>query len=447
MKKILLISCILFLQLQAYLQIPAGYYNGTENLSGTALRSALHNIIDNHTVVSYSSLWTHYQQTDKKPDNSVWDMYTDIPGGTPVYTFTFVTDQCGNYSQEGDCYNREHSWPQSWFNSASPMKTDLFQVYPTDGYVNGMRSNYPYGEVGTASSTSSNGSKLGNCVYPGYTGTVFEPIDEYKGDFARTYFYMSTRYYTEDASWQSNGMVSGADLLPWAQNMLMEWSVNDPVSAKEIARNNAVYAIQGNRNPYIDHPEFAFLIFSSNYPQPQFTTSPVETAMINSYYEYFIQATDANGNDLIFVAESLPTWLSLTDNGNNTASLTGTPQNGDDGSFSISIGVQNPYSLPVYQNYTLMVSPVTSVEEVPIPQGEFTVFPNPVKQELTIVLNDQANDRISIYDAYGSVRVQFIKEANRIYFPVNTSDWPSGIYFIKASNDRNESRQIKFIRN
>ncbi len=265
MKKITL-SIALFLQiLVVWAQIPANYYNTTTGLSGTPLRSALHDIIDNHSSKSYSSLLTYYQTTDKKANGKVWDMYSDNPGGTPPYEFTF-SQNCGNYSTEGDCWNREHSWPQSWFNSSSPMVSDLFHVYPTDGKVNGWRSNYPYGEVSNPTITTLNGGKLGPCSFPGYSGTVFEPIDEYKGDFARTYFYMCTRYYTEDSGWQTNDMITGANLKPWAVDLLKKWHQQDPVSAKEIARNNAVYGIQGNRNPYIDHPEFVCMIWSGvNY--------------------------------------------------------------------------------------------------------------------------------------------------------------------------------------
>lgn len=253
----------LFLVLQSFVlfaQIPSGYYSTATGLSGTSLRQALHDIIDNHSVKSYSSLYGYYQTTDVKPNGKVWDMYSDIPNGTPPYTFTF-SQTCGNYSNEGDCFNREHSWPQSWFNSNSPMVSDLFHVYPTDGKVNGIRSNYPYGEVGTATTTTLNGSKLGACSFPGYTGIVFEPIAEYKGDFARTYFYMCTRYYTEDSGWLTNDMIIGANLKPWALELMKKWNQQDPVSAKEIARNNAVYTIQGNRNPFIDHPEYACMIW------------------------------------------------------------------------------------------------------------------------------------------------------------------------------------------
>ncbi|MBT3251587.1 MAG: endonuclease I [Candidatus Marinimicrobia bacterium] len=264
------IRYIFFFILTAYsfAEIPDGYYDNAFGEEGEGLQSALHNIIDNHNVQSYGSLHGHYETTDDKPDGTVWDMYSDVPGGTPPYIYNFTSsDQCGNYGGEGDCYNREHSWPKSWFNDASPMKTDLFHVYPTDGYVNGMRGNYPYGEVGNASWTSQNGSKRGSCSFPGYSGTVFEPIDEYKGDLARTYFYMSTRYYNEDSSWDNNGMVNGADLLPWAVNLLISWHEADPVSLKEVDRNDAVYQIQNNRNPFIDHPEWVSCIWDGSCEQ------------------------------------------------------------------------------------------------------------------------------------------------------------------------------------
>lgn len=244
---------------------PAGYYSSAQGLTGSALRSALHNIIDNHNSQSYNSLWNHFEDTDAKPNGKVWDMYSDNPGGTPPYQFSFGSDKCGTYHDEGDCYNREHSWPKSWFNDGYPMYTDLFHLYPTDGKVNGMRSNHPFGEVGSATWVSENGSKLGYCSYPGYSGIVFEPIDEYKGDFARTYFYMCTRYYGEDSGWESNAMINGANLKTWALNMMLEWHVNDPVSQKEIDRNNAVYQIQGNRNPFIDNPNYAQMIWDPTW--------------------------------------------------------------------------------------------------------------------------------------------------------------------------------------
>ncbi len=264
MKKLLVLISLIITCNLVLAQIPNGYYDAASGKTGTALQQALHDIIDNHNAQSYSALWTHFQTTDKKPNGKVWDMYSDIPGGTPPYEYTFVTDQCGSYSGEGSCYNREHSWPKSWFNDGYPMYTDMFHLVPTDGYVNGMRSNYPYGEVGSASWTSQNGSKVGSCASPGYSGTVFEPRDDYKGDFARNYFYMATRYYGEDAGWPGSGMVTGSQFKPWAKTLLLLWAQQDPVSQKEIDRNNKIYTIQNNRNPFIDHPEYANMIWGTN---------------------------------------------------------------------------------------------------------------------------------------------------------------------------------------
>ncbi len=244
-------------------QIPPGYYDPVDSLYGDTLRFELAKIISGHSVQSYSSLWNHFWNTDRKPDSTVWDMYSDNPGGTPPYVFEFFTDQCGNYSGEGDCYNREHSFPKSWFGDQSPMNTDLFHLFPTDGYTNGQRSNHPYGETNNPSWTSQNGSKRGPSSVQGYSGTVFEPLDEYKGDFARAYFYMVTRYLNKVSNWNSD-MLDGDDFDEWAADMLLEWHRDDTVSQKELDRNNAVYQIQNNRNPYIDHPAYVELIWGDS---------------------------------------------------------------------------------------------------------------------------------------------------------------------------------------
>lgn len=253
-------ALFLLLPSLAMAQPPAGYYDPAAGLSGEALRQALYGIINGHTVITNSMLWEAYYETDRKPNNTVWDMYSDVPGGIPPYAYQFVVDQCGTYDGEGDCFNREHSFPQSWFNSAAPMGTDLFHLYPTDAWVNQKRANWPYGEVNAPTWTSQNGGKLGPCAYPGCSGTVFEPIDAYKGDLARGYFYMLTRYLPDLGNWPCPMMADG-EFLPWAEAMLVEWHLQDPVSPKEVDRNNAVFGIQDNRNPYIDHPEWVTAIW------------------------------------------------------------------------------------------------------------------------------------------------------------------------------------------
>lgn len=281
---------------------PQGYYNGTEGLTGNALKTRLHNIIKNDDHTSYSGLWSSYYQTDKRPGtNYVWDIYSDVPNGTPPYNFTLGSDQCGSYSSEGDCYNREHLWAQSWTGNDSDEKTDLHHVYPTDGYVNNRRGNYAFGEVSNASWTSRNGGKLGNNTVSGYNGTVFEPIDEYKGDIARALMYVSVRYYQEDSSWGNSDMTIKSVIKDWALEMLLRWHEQDPVDDKEINRNNAVYQIQRNRNPFVDYPEFAEMIWDptwsvgenqynavtvSLWPNPTNSTVNIKGESLDAAYMY-----------------------------------------------------------------------------------------------------------------------------------------------------------------
>lgn len=231
------------------------YYKNADGQKGKALKTALFNIISTHKDIGYSGLYACYEQTDKRADGKVWDMYSN----TTNFSFS---DRTGNYKKEGDMYNREHSVPQSWFKEASPMKADIVHVVPTDGYVNNRRSNYPFGETSNPTYTSNNDfSKVGPSSVDGYSGTVFEPNDEYKGDFARIYFYMATCYEDKIAGWVSNGTASTVldgtsypAYKTWYINMLLRWAKEDPVSQKEIDRNNAVYGCQQNRNPYVDYP-------------------------------------------------------------------------------------------------------------------------------------------------------------------------------------------------
>ena len=171
MKKFLLysFSWLLFtgmLSLHAQ-EIPTGYYDKAIGKSGKALQEALSTILNNGAKdVGYDGLYSVYRTSDNR-NGKVWDMYSDITD------FSF-SNTCGNYKNEGDCYNREHSVPQSWFNEARPMKSDAWLVYPTDGKINGYRSNNPFGEVGSKYSSSANGfSKWGTSATPGITGTVF----------------------------------------------------------------------------------------------------------------------------------------------------------------------------------------------------------------------------------------------------------------------------------
>lgn len=254
MKKTLLLTVALLMALTtAWAQGPNGsgtYYQTADGLKGSALKTKLSSIISaNITVVSYKGLYDAYKKTDTRPDGYVRDWYSNITN------YRHGVDNKGNYSKEGDMYNREHSVPQSWFGDGN-IKSDIVHVLPTDGYVNNRRSNFPFGEVNNATYQSANGyCKLGSCKTTGYSGIVFEPNDEIKGDIARIYFYMITRYESSCGGWGNDVFTNTyPGLTTWTLNMMMRWSKDDPVDEREKQRNNAVYEVQGNRNPYVDYP-------------------------------------------------------------------------------------------------------------------------------------------------------------------------------------------------
>ncbi len=263
MRKFLLLSFQIFLTVSLLAQASAGYYSAAEGKSEAALKTQLSSIISaGYKDQGYDGLWNVYKTSDNTAEGKVWDMYSTC-------TWTHGQKLCGNYSTVCDCINREHSIPQSWFGSNKPMVSDAFHVYPTDGKVNGQRSNYPFGECSGGSTLSGGKGRLGNSTFAGYSGTVFEPDDEFKGDFARTYFYFATRYQnimTSIGGESFNG-TTYPSFTAWSQALFLKWHRQDPVSQKEIDRNNAVEAFQKNRNPFIDYPELAEFIWGNNKGQ------------------------------------------------------------------------------------------------------------------------------------------------------------------------------------
>ena len=264
-------------------QLPA-YYVAMNGKSGKALFDEVHAIVKvGYSSLGYKGLWTAYQTTDLNADGKIWDMYSNCD-------FTYSKDQCGNYSKECDCYNREHSIPKSWFGGTeSGPGCDIFHLVPTDGKVNGVRSNYAFGEVSSADYTydgSKRGSAASITITGGNTlagnegttvscsGTVFEPQDQYKGDFARGYMGALLRWagdYQAFTSGEGGDIFSGNytatgkfGLTNYGIALLLKWHREDPVSQKEIDRNNGIQATQGNRNPFIDYPYLAEYLWGSH---------------------------------------------------------------------------------------------------------------------------------------------------------------------------------------
>ena len=251
--------------LSAWAGIPNGYYNNAVGKHDEALMAALEGIISPHTELSYNELWAKFDSTDVGSDGYYIDMYSNCK-------YNHNSTHISGATAVGEGINREHSFPKSWYDSQTPTYTDLHMLIPTDGFVNQRRSNHPYG-VCSGGITYTNGDltmlgKLGTSTYNGYTSTVFEPDDEYKGDFARIYFYIVTCYKSSVQNWPGSGQLDYSTngykaFSSWSIQMLMEWHRADPVSQKEINRNEAVSREQGNRNPFVDHPELAEYIWGT----------------------------------------------------------------------------------------------------------------------------------------------------------------------------------------
>ncbi|WP_027385800.1 endonuclease [Chryseobacterium gregarium] len=383
MKKPLLI--LAFASVLANAQAPAGYYNAANGLSGASLKTALSTIITNgHQDKGYGGLWNGYKTTDidknYENDGSILDIYSEKPSGTDPYKYTPVTNQCGTYSVEGNCYNREHIVPQSLFSESSPMVSDIHFIRATDGKVNGMRSNYPFGKVGTATFTSKNGSKLGNSASSGYAGTVFEPIDEFKGDVARMIFYFVTRYQSKLSTFSTGNMLGSSafpGLQTWELNILLAWHSQDPVSQAEINRNNASYTYQGNRNPFIDNPGYVNQIWGSGSDDGGGTTNPpVSTGCANETFETIPTASTASyttrtwtNNTLSWTATDARTDQTISgkaitvragsltsgNSANGIGSLTVTTQlkfSGSNGTFTVKVNGATVGTVPYSANAT-----------------------------------------------------------------------------------------------
>jgi endonuclease I len=437
--------------------IPAGYYDAATGLSCQNLKTALRDIVSTGYVqLNYTpGVWTAYQYTDIRRNdantaNIIWDIYSDNPTGPEPYIYTYQTNQCGIYSVEGDCYNREHSTPKSWFADAYPMYSDVQHLYPTDGKVNAYRSNFPYGEVTSATITSLNGSKLGTGNNFGYTATVFEPINEYKGDLARTSLYMATRYENEIIAnnWSANGTANALFLNTtdepdpamrklqvydtWYLKTIFKWLNQDPVSQKEIDRNNAIYyqSGQSNRNPFVDHPEYAFLVWQCTGVVPvtiiDFKSIKANESIVLKWYAtyetnfrlYEIErSTDGIHYDKIgeIAGQNLANY-SFTDNNLPVASVVyyRLKMIDTDGKFA--------YGKTVTERLNNIYNTV--------------IYPNPTNNSVNIRLSKALAEQcyVMVSDVTGRIVKKQIASVSRNNIFIDVQDLSAGRYFVHLSN-------------
>lgn len=425
MKKLLLPVILISSYFAA--QAPAGYYDGTTGLSGYALKSKLHDIISAKNINwHYGDLTNYYNQTDldkyydygTSNTTILLDMYSEIPTGPDAYEYT-TANIIGSASAEGQGWNREHMMPQSTFYSNYPMYSDLFYVVPTDARINQLRSNYPYGIVGsTIYYTFTNTSRIGNCAIPGttYTGRVYEPINEFKGDVARSLLYFAVRYEGKLGTFNFNNNTNPASdtnpldgteeraFDPAYIAMLLQWHQQDPVSQKEIDRNNAVYTIQKNRNPFIDNPAWVNTIWGQT-PDTVAPQTPTNlTVTQNSAYFTTLSWTPSSSTDVI--------GYKIYQNG----TLVGATKNT---TFSVDhLTPSTPYTFTVkaYDNGYLLSSDSN------------------VASATTLASDIYAKDLMVTKYLEGTSNNKGLEITNNTGHPVNLSDYRLSIQFQSGSN-------------
>ena len=276
LRKFAILASIL-LVINVFAAIPSGYYDSAEGKKSGELKTAMHEIIRPHTRISYGAggTWVVFRNSDVRSDGSIWDMYSDVVRYFPA---------SGSHSE----MHIEHSVPKSWWGESGSGNSsfvneasfDLHHLVPSDASANTSKSNFVLGVVETPS--FDNGvSKVGKAMVDGVSRSVFEPHDDYKGDFARMYMYVFTCY--QDYTWTSNGvyMLNNEQfptLNEYSKNLLMQWHRQDPVSEKERNRNEAVYNAQKNRNPFIDFPHLAEYLWGEKVGSA-FSTEAVDNTL------------------------------------------------------------------------------------------------------------------------------------------------------------------------
>lgn len=310
MKRTFLIcfAIIFFIETNNLLADPGNYYSGIDtNTSCANFKTILYNLIKNDHHLTYGSIDNNYNRTDLKPAEAPLSGYViverycaDIPtafdscnfrfddslSGAPSFCFTG-----GTFNYFCACYAKEHVLPKAWFNGTTTFSaneyTDITYIWPADSKMNNAKSNYPIGYVSAANLISYNNTKVGtsnSSLNYGYNNSlVFEPNDAFKGDFARAYLYFVTRYQDSVPAFRRNNIAVDVfsstiypGLQPWILQLCVKWHKQDPPDDFERKRNDSVYAIQGNRNPYIDYPHWVEKAFGTDGNSAACTTTAVK---------------------------------------------------------------------------------------------------------------------------------------------------------------------------
>ncbi len=438
-----------------YEDIIAGIQSGDKCYD---LKTALHEEIDEHRTIPYTNsefdVWDALYVTDRRLNDAgtaeiVYDMYSDNPAGAEPYEFTHGDDQdTGTSHPEGVVYNREHVFPRSWWGGTTTLSdtinTDLHHIVPSDRYVNFIKLNFAMADVGTVNTTTMNGCQQGASSVTGYTGDVFEPIDEYKGDFARFYLYIATRYQHNMIAWETensfgNDAMNGDPYTAydtWLLTNLLAWHEADPVSQKEIDRNNAVYSIQGNRNPFIDHPEYVFFIWGSSTDLGCPVVLPVELSEFSGKASDYLETelawtTQAEINSDYFMVQHSTDGRGFLDIGKVSAQGNSSEINSYTFIHDEARQGTNYYRLKIVD----LDGSYEFSEWVEVSHGKakaFKVYPTLVHNQVTIEVPETGMTECLVFDTHGRmmIRQELVQTENTL----NLGNLPQGQYLIQLQN-------------
>lgn len=401
------------------------YYNATQNLSEQALKDAL------KTIISTGQASCTYNGSRDQMFMTIDNQKTNGQGATSntlecIYTgrkavgYTSRSD-----AQTNDNFNTEHTWPQSLFSSNAPMVCDLHHLFPTDETANGKRSNYPFGTVASPTWTVG-GSK--------FADNIFEPRDEQKGRTARAMMYFVLRYQDYSTFFAPQEAV------------LRQWHLQFAPTATDTKRNQDIYTFQGNRNPFIDHPEFSERITSlasnavaaptrfiatDNTPI-YFTVTSGEMIALNKGAIALINT----GNQPLNYTATFASHPQFTINpGNGTipkdsaAKLDFTVAFLADSLVTDTLIIQNNSTnnptirIPLVIKYRILEG-LDQAQQTPF---TFQCFPNPSNNELNILSKSHAEYTISIVNLQGQLMI-----TQRSATSINTSALPNGLYLIEG---------------
>ena len=422
-------------------EYPDTMYAFTQNLLDEPLKTELHNFVKNHNSFSYSTARYKMFETvdDYNNDDSIECVYT----GRKVYAPT-------RSDAQNQGFNTEHTWPQSFFNSATPMVSDVYHLYPTDDGANNVRSNYPFGIPTSNITWQQGGSKLGK---NSQNQTVFEPRDIHKGNVARSLLYFIVRYDTNYGGFLDNVQ----------EFWLRRWNASDAVNAHERTRNNRIASFQLKRNPFIDQPEFVDRI--SKFSGTAVTTAVPEISVAEKSVNFgTVNVGDTShwaliivnsGNDILNISslQFATTFFSYEGNISSVAHenyavlplrfIPTTPNQLYEDTLTIMSNDNDESEVKVFVAGNTSPNSALNENNAPLQFSLSQNYPNPFNPQTTIgfSLSAVSHVTLNIYNLLGQKITTLInnehKVAGNYRIAFDAKELPSGIYLYKLTAGKN----------